>query len=56
MQIPGKIMFFLNDSDNQYYKKLLPRTNLYYLNLTLPTQSLCNNTAMKETRKIYIVS
>lgn len=50
-------MLYLNNSDNQYFKTMLPRTNLYQLNMTVPP-SAAGTTCSSSTstvRKIYIV-
>lgn len=52
--MPGKIYFYLNDSDNFVANQLRARTNLYFLSLTAPGSSLCFSTS-SETRRVFYV-
>lgn len=44
VQMPGKIHFYLSDTDNALVKKLKPRANYYYVSMNNPTSDQCNST------------
>jgi len=54
-QVPGKILMYLNQSDNLFVKQqLIPRTNLYYIELFTPAIQNCYSLTTNFTQT-YIV-
>lgn len=42
--MPGKLHFYLSDTDNEAVKKYKPRANYYYIAMNNPTSDQCNST------------
>ena len=39
--IPGKVMLYLSEADNAWFKQLPPRVGTQYLEITVPKQEAC---------------
>lgn len=54
MQVPGKIMLFLNDTQNLFLKQLRARTNYFFLNLNFPAIQNCFS-LITDIRRVYFI-